>query len=207
MVRISEHRKQHTHLIQRANIQVVKTKYNFSPIFSEKVYDFSEKNHREHFKVFNERFERWSAENKRVIEEEIARITSAGFCGSPDEVLQKIKVSARFYYRKKSKKEAKHKEVINGGPKPYVGLSSEFIQRMDEFITGMLLKGAGAVVKKRMFTEFTFTHVNEIEVEVGRLKEKYDAYGYVFVPLDIAKKFKKSFDNRWYVYYNMNTTT
>lgn len=198
MVRISLHRNNQKQIIKNAKIDVVKTKYNFSPLFSEKLYDFSEKNCTEHFKVFNTRFEEWLFENASMVDEEVSRIRLEGYKGTIDEIIKKIKISARFYYRKKSKKHAKdlNNEVTE---KPYIGLSSAFIMVMDEFITRELLKGCR--LKKQMFIQFTFSHVTEIERELAVLKERYDENEYVFHPIDIAKKFKKSFDNRLYIYY------
>jgi len=192
MVRISAHIQHQKRLIHEARIEVKNIKHAFSPGFSKKLYDFSEKFHTTHFKVFNRLLEEWLLEHRAEVEDEVA-----SFNGPREEILKKIKISARFYYRKKSKKEAK---TTVPQVKPYIGLSSGFICIMDEFITGKILRGR--VVKKTMFAEFSFSHVREIEGELKVLKEKYEVSGNVFKPVDIAKKFKKSFDNRFHMYYN-----
>ena len=205
MVRISTHIQTQKRMIQDAKISMKRSKYAFSPAFSVKLYEFSERFHTTHFKVFNRRFEEWLLEHRDEVEDEMAHMQSSGFYGSIKDVMQKIKVSARFYYCKKSKKAAKKGSASAPQVKPYIGLSAAFIRMMDEFVTNKII--TGKVIKKEMFTEFSFSHVCEIKDELKGLKEKYDVSGNVFKPVDIAKKFKKAFDNRFHLYYNTNTNT
>jgi hypothetical protein len=195
MVRNSVHVQMQRRIIQEARVKSIKIKHAFSPSFSEKLYDFSEKFHMVHFKAFNHAFEEWLFENRAEVEGE-----AAAFNGSREEILKKIKISARFYYRKKSKKAAK---TAVPQVKPYIGLSVEFICMMDEFITEKIVRGK--VIKKEMFAEFSFSHICQIDGELKTLKEKYDISGNDFKPTDIAKKFKKAFDNRFHMYYHTNT--
>jgi hypothetical protein len=103
MVRISQHKQQQTQELKKANIKVKLHKHNFSPEFASKLYEFSEAHHKDHFKVFNKALEAWTQENQSLIAAEIERSDS-------ETIYDKIKISARFYYRKKSKKEQKEQE-------------------------------------------------------------------------------------------------
>ena len=186
MVRISLHKQQQKQELKDANIKISKGKYNFSPEFAEELYKFSESHHKDHFKIFNAELQNWMSIHQEAIENEIIRMKTAG---APGDIYDKIKISARFYYRKKSKK-----APIVTEKQPYMGLSQEFIQTMDEYIKEVLLQNAENIKRKMIFSEFTETHLEDINEELRRLKQKYGTYE----PVKIAQKIKKSFDNRFY---------
>ena len=72
MVRNSVHVQIQRRIIQEARVKAIKIKHAFSPSFSEKLYDFSEKFHMAHFKVFNHVFEEWLFENRAEVDGEAA---------------------------------------------------------------------------------------------------------------------------------------
>jgi hypothetical protein len=192
MVRISQHKQQQKKELKEANIKVKSHKHNFSPEFASKLYEFSEAHHKDHFKVFNKALEEWTQENQTLIAAEIERSDS-------ETIYNKIKISARFYYRKKSKKEQqeqqdKQKKI----KKPYIGLSQPFIIAMDEFIKHELLLCSANRKRKIYFSIFTQTNIECIKDELKVLKEKYDEVNTPYEPKEISHKIKKAFDNRFY---------
>jgi len=224
MVRISKHGEKYKSEIKAANIKISLNKYNFSQEFAERIHKFSEEHHKDHFKTFNVALEEWSTNNKEIIEKEIEYITKTGFDGKREEIEHKIKISARFYYRKKEKREKKIKQQQlenkeendkdsnqsnnqqkqrKQRKKPYIGLSQTFIQVMDEYIKNEILKNASNIKIKKIFAEFTQLHIEDIKEELNILKIKYDDVDEVYEPMQIADKIKKAFENRYNIFVHL----
>lgn len=183
--------------LKSANVKTTLSKYIFSESFAELLHNFSEVHHKDHFKIFNSELEKWSAANSLLIEKEIETMRTAGYDGPDEEIMSKIKISARFYYRKKSKREASHpKSQEPKKVKAYIGLSESFIIMMDEFIKTQLL--INEFRRKDAFGDFTKTHLDHIKAELKTLKTKYVESGVEYEPPQIADKIKKAFGNRYY---------
>lgn len=197
MVRISKHKQAITTELKSYNIKTTLSKYNFSESFAKLLHNFSEVHHKDHFKIFNSELEKWSAANARLIEKEIEMMRTAGYDGTDEEIMSKIKISARFYYRKKSKRETNHpKSQEPKKAKAYIGLSESFIIMMDEFVKTQLL--INEIRRKDAFGDFTKTHLDHIKEELKILKTKYFESGVEYEPPQIADKIKKAFGNRYY---------
>lgn len=190
------------------------SKYIFSPEFSKKIHDFSEKHSNEPLKKFKISWTYWTTEHKPDIQEEMNKMRTQKYLDSDEMILKNMFISARYYYRKKMFKQNKLKEqkqIENHiqkkektNKKPYIGLSSEFICLMDETIKKQILQESkqNTIIKlnkKQLFSEFTIQHLNEIHKELGILKEKYDTESILFDPLEISQKIKKTFQNRAYI--------
>lgn len=197
MVRVSEHKQKQKRELKEANIKVKLNKHNFSPEFAKELYEFSEKHHKDHFKEFNKALEAWTQDHQSEIAAEIEK----GEC-TEAIIYDKIKISARFYYRKKSKKEEKEKQKKQSykKKKPYIGLSQTFIIVMDEFIKDELLSTANNNKRKTSFANFTQMNLDHIKDELTTLKEKYDEQHVLYDPREISNKIKKAFDNRFYTF-------
>jgi len=209
MVRISLHKQQQQKELKDANVKVKLNKHNFSPEFASKLYEFSEIHHADHFKTFNAALKKWLIEHHSEIEAEISKDHTV----DSESIYHKIKISARFYYRKKSKKEAKEirakeetKDTNNTHEKnekkkkPYIGLSQPFIIVMDEYIKKELLHNAENIKRKTEFANFTQMHIQNIKDELAMLKQKYDESQIMYDPIEISKKIKKAFENRFYTF-------
>jgi hypothetical protein len=201
MVNKSTHKQKQQEELKQANCKIRMTKYNFSQRFGEQLYAFSEEHHKDHFKVFNKALEEWSKDHEQEIADEINAIQRAGFTGTPEDIMDKIKISARFYYRKKSKREEKHPKKKE--KQPYIGLSKQFIIQIDEYIKDVLIssKDAKRFNRKEAFDKFTSSHIENIKCELAELKSKYDEEEAEYNPKEIANKFKKAFENRYYTYF------
>ena len=199
---MQKHRKQE--ILKNANCKIALTKYNFSAEFAEEIYAFSEAHHKDHFKVFNKEMNKWVTEHFNDIEREIENIQKMGFTGTNKDIMDKIKISARFYYRKKTKqaaaKQSKHTKPKE--KKPYIGLSKTFIIKIDEYIMNELISKT-KFNRKSAFVEFTTKYIEDISLELSELKKKYDEMGEQYEPKHIANKFKKAFENRYYTYFSV----
>jgi hypothetical protein len=216
MVNISQHKTLQKKELQNTNIKFQLTKYAFSDEFSHEIHAFSKEHYQEPLKVFKESWQTWISipDIQTAIQNEIAFIKSKHFSGTDDDIMQKIYISARFYYRKKEKKEKKIMDTIvdhddlNHKQKLYIGFSQGFIQFMDTYIQKQIVSASHnkdiiKISQKESFQQFTLTHISEIKNELFILKEKYDALEQDFVSLDIAQKIKKAYQNRFYTIYKM----
>jgi hypothetical protein len=217
MVNISQHKTLQKKELQNTNIKIQLTKYAFSDEFSHEIHAFSKEHYQEPLKVFKESWQTWISipDIQTAIQNEIAFIKSKHFSGTDDDIMQKIYISARFYYRKKEKKEKKimgtkvdHDDELNHKQKLHVGFSQGFIQFMDTYIQKQIVaashnKDIIKISQKESFQQFTLTHISDIKNELFILKEKYDALEQDFVSLDIAQKIKKAYQNRFYTVYKM----
>ena len=197
-------------------ITIQYSKYIFSPEFSKKLHDFSEKHSQEPLKMFKLSWKNWTTEHTSDIQEEIGKMRTL-HNNEPDEtILKNMYTSARFYYRKKIFKQNKkneNKQITaqendnNNNKKPYIGLSQEFICLIDKTIQTCILqesiqKTIVKLNKKKLFYDFTMQYLNEINRELGILKNKYESYSYSFIPNEISIKIKKTFQNRIYIICN-----
>ena len=192
-------------------ITIELSKYMFTPEFSEKIHTFSQNHHKEALREFRISWKSWISTPiiADAIEKEIATMQSHGYTGTREDVYKKMLISARFYYRKKSKKEAKtNTQDANKKCKAYIRLSYECINMMDTFIRQTILQMHNNNSDKikinhtQLFDTFAREHKEEINRELGILKQRYETAETEFIPLDIANKFTKTFQNRIYITRN-----
>jgi hypothetical protein len=213
MVNKSEHKTKQRQALTNINIRLQMAKQIFSEDFSHILHTFSKEHSKETLKIFKQSWQTWIKipEIEAKIREEIARIEANHFVGTEEDIIEKMYISARFYYRKKEKRQRKIQEKAkedqdqedNHKKKPYIGFSQEFIQLMDNEIKNMILQikdetGPVKINQKQLMNTFTVKHIMEISKELGELKQKYDQEGAAFVSTEIAYKMKKAFQNRYY---------
>jgi hypothetical protein len=215
MVNISQHKTAQKKDLEKTNIKLQLAKQIFSEEFSKLLHDFSKEHCEEPLKVFRQSWKSWIeiSDMKIKIKLEIDRIMENNFVGTKDEIIKKIYTSARFYYRKKEKREKKIKNTeteSENQKKPYIGFTKEFIQLIDNEIKNKILQTADSnndntknqdiikIDQKEAFHNFITSHISEINNELGQLKTKYDDYDEEFVAKNIAHKLKKAYQNRFY---------
>jgi hypothetical protein len=216
MVNISQHKTEQKKELAKTNIKLQMAKHIFSEEFSKVLHEFSKEHYEEPLKTFRQSWKTWISSNdiQTKMRTEIERMRTNNFIGTDEEITQKIYTSARFYYRKKEKRAKKLAEITKEKDqtqdiksKPYIGFSKEFIKLMDNEIKSKILEKADAndimkiaikLNQKQAFQTFTLAHVNEISVEFGKLKVKYDELDEIYVAKDIAYKLKKAYQNRFY---------
>ena len=91
------------------NVKLCMIKYIFSEEFSKVIHEFSKEHYREPLKIFRESWKLWISNNdiQIKIKEEMEKMRKTNIMWTDEEIMQKIYTSARFYYRKKEKKETK----------------------------------------------------------------------------------------------------
>ena len=232
MVSKSEHKRMQRKELTNVNIRLQLAKQVFSEDFSHILHTFSKEHCKEPLKIFKQSWKTWIniPEIETKIREETERIKSNHFVGTEEDIIEKMYISARFYYRKKEKRQRKIQEQEkcqrkiqeeqdkneqnyknnkndktkkSDKKKPYIGFSQEFIQLMDNEIKNMIMQikdqtTPAKISQTKMMNMFTEKHIEEITNELGKLKQKYDQEGAIFISTEIAYKMKKSFQNRYY---------
>ena len=84
--------------------KLIKSKYMFTESFAKIVHEFSRAHSKETLKEFRTSYNNWIKEPhiQDAIQEEIANIRQVNGDETQIEIMKKIQISARFYYRKKS---------------------------------------------------------------------------------------------------------
>lgn len=188
------------------------TRVVFSEEFASKIYTFSDKYCREHFKVFREKWNEWQIKNEKELNKEIQQIKTAGINNSIDEIKEKIYISARFYSRKRSKQQEKKQtqkqkqiQINNNDKKENIKLppiSKTIKQTIEEFIKSKLETYQENRHNQKkpidLYNEYCETYIKEIAKEINRLRQTTKTTE--LDPQEISLKFKKAFHN--YLYRN-----
>tara|TARA_B100001175_G_C19448686_1_gene610121 strand:+ start:679 stop:1188 length:510 start_codon:yes stop_codon:yes gene_type:complete len=159
-------------------------RYKLHPDIIDELSYFSKLHEHNDRTDFKEAWKEWLKENEAKIEQENQRLTDLGFGG---DLNQKMYVSARYYLKKKKYEKPEPKKR-----KPYVPLSAEYIELVDEFILKLQdIKPAEG------FKEFIETNKENAIIinEKDELLEKYH-----YTEKEILDKFKKTFKNRYFIY-------
>lgn len=166
-------------------------RFKFTPDFDDKLVAFSEpfKNNSDR-KEFKSAFEVWAEENKDNITRETERLKELKYEG---DILNKIFVSARYYYRKR---------VSNKGPakkrRSYKAVGSSLIQSIDSHLA-LQLRNEGAK-KYKPSVGFSFFILENSEM----VEEECNRNG-ITDPVDKEKRIKKAFKNRCYLQLNQKS--
>ena len=165
-------------------------RYKFSEDILPYMKDFSKIHQHDDRVTFKESWDDWYNENIEIIEREERRLTSIGFTG---DIKDKMYKSMRYYYRKKSNK--KTEPMVR---RIYTRLSKEIITVFDEFIQEHSRESDFKPSKS--FKECVENNYYVFEKETERLREAHD-----MEQPDIMSKFKKTFNNRYYLYSKKST--
>ena len=215
MAKITQHKIEQKKELTNINVTLCVVKHMFSDDFSLVLHEFSKEHYREPLKIFRQSWKIWLSndEIQIKIQEETERMRKSNVMWTDEEIMKKIYTSARFYHRKKVKQDEKQdvkQDEITTKPKPYVGFTKDFIKLMDNKIKEQILQTSTCLTtnsKKKIiilnqtqsFHRFTLEHINEINEELGKLKNKYDEMNETFEPKNIALKLKKAYVNRFYL--------
>lgn len=208
MTKMTQYKMEQRKDLTNINIKLCMIKYIFSEEFSSVLHEFSKEHHREQIKIFRESWKTWISNDdiQIKIKEEMEKMRKSNVMWTDGEIMQKIYTSARFYYRKKEKQTNKTNEIkqTETKTKPYIGFTKDFIKLIDNNIKEHVLQKTETETtvilhQKQIFHKFTLEHTEEINEELGKLKQKYDEMNVIFKPHDIAIKCKKVFTNRFYL--------
>ena len=134
---------------------------------------------------YKESWQNWLSEKRELIERETDRLTELGYEGN---VIDKMYKSARYYFGKKSntKTEPKKRRIYLTIPKNILNLMDAHIKSEMENRDYKPSKG---------FKDFMETHYYDIKQTQDDLHEKKE-----LSQEDITYKFKKTYNNRYYIH-------
>jgi len=162
--------------------------------FSKKIYSFSEKYSNIPFKIFREKWNEWQKTHQEELKEEIQKIQSTGIKDSPEEIKEKIYISARFYSKKKNYQQNR-KQNKNSVKLPPI--SKKIKQTIEEFIQKKIAESTQPIKPSDLYKEYCKFYIKEIFTEIKSLRQSTNQ---PLDPQEVALKFKKAFHN--YLYRN-----
>lgn len=139
---------------------------------------------------FKEAWKQWVGENSRLILAENERLSSMGFDG---DVVKKMYVSARYYFKNKSDVEEEPKKR-----RKYVTIDKTYIKLIDGYINNAITKGDDDDYKPaNCFQDFIQENAEKTTELVRKLANDDN-----LETADIITKIKKTFKNRYFVLTN-----
>ena len=179
-----------------------KTSENLAPLFrfplskeiTESIHYFAKLHQYNDRKTFKEEWRKWieCEEIKEQIEQERTRLKEQTY---DDDLIQKLFVSARYYYR--TLKDADNK--IQKPRKDYTSLSKDFLKTMDNWIIYYNSNTPELVSPNQQYIQYCRDNVEHLRTEITRLKNNSENQ------LDVKEiefKFKKTFKNREFIIRN-----
>ena len=157
-------------------------RYKFTDEFTNILCEFSKIHQYDDVKTFKEAWTTWVEEHNSIVEDEIIRLSRTGYDG---DILKKMFVSARYYYRKKDLSKPTEQKPRN----KYVSVSQDLLIEMDKYI-----QENPTIQPKIAFENFCQSNVDLIKSEVKNL---YKA-GIKDIE-EIKQKVKKTYNNRYFV--------
>jgi len=139
-------------------------------------------------KEFKDAFERWASQHEESVSKETARLKELKYEG---DILNKMFVSARYYYRKRTSTRSNPKKR-----RCYKAVGSSLIQAIDNHITIQLKKEQQTKYKPSdAFQDFYLGNTLVIEEELARQG--------IVESADKETRIKKAFKNRCYLHLNL----
>jgi hypothetical protein len=157
-------------------------RYKFTDEFTEVLCEFSKIHQYDDVKTFKEAWTTWVEEHTDIVEDEISRLNRSGY---NNDILKKMFVSARYYYRKKDLSKSTEQKPRG----KYISVSQEMLIEMDKYI-----QENPSIQPKIGFENFCNSNVELIKSEVKKLYKS----GITDVQ-EIKKKVKKTYNNRYFV--------
>lgn len=179
---------------------LIQSKYMFSESFARLVHEFSKAHAGEGLKEFRKSYEEWIQQDE--IQNAIRREMMSNQKETEEQIMKKIHISARFYYRKKTKRESK--EPNQNKKQTYIRFSKGFLKMIDKEIHKVMMaqEDNTKLCQSKVMETFTLGHIEEIRQEFKIMKEKYEKMSQEYIPIEITHKFKKTFNNRYYILFN-----
>jgi hypothetical protein len=159
-------------------------RFELSSNIKEEIIRFSSLNELSDRETFKENWKIWILDNKEFIENEVDKLEIKKYNG---DILKKMYISARYYYRNKKKTSEPVKR------KKYVSLSKDLLISMDNHIKESI-KGNNYKPEKS-FEEFCIDPKNHPLLKGGIIEIKDKDKNITLE--DIKKKIKKTYKNRY----------
>jgi hypothetical protein len=191
-------------------------RHEFNKDFIKQLYVFSKKHQYADRHLYKSEWTKWTQQEEisQAIEIERRRLHENGYTGDIDDKMFK---AGRYYFRKKTAmtvetsvetKEQVEQEEKKHQRRPYITMSKETIQIMDEHIQSKHTASATMTFKpSTCYDDFYQTNMSSIEMttEIEKIIEKYQkALRTEATPdqitTEIIDKIKKTYKNRYYKY-------
>ena len=191
-------------------------RHEFNKDFIEQLFVFSKKHQYADRHLYKSEWTKWTQQEEisQAIEIERRRLHENGYTGDIDDKMFK---AGRYYFRKKTamtvatsaaSKEQVEEEEKKHQRRPYITMSKETIQIMDEHIRSNHTASATMTFKpSTCYDDFYQTNMSSIEMttEIEKIIEKYQkALRTEATPdqitTEIIDKIKKTYKNRYYKY-------
>jgi len=159
---------------------IVKThRYTFGNEFITILGEFARKHQDDERKCFKKAWEKWIYENNVIVQEEIKTMKNNGFDG---DVLDKMFKSARYYYRKKTKKNEKMKEedtenqdTENQDTENEISTTQNPTRKKNEYLSTDILHEMDAHIIEQI--KKNITHEESNVLKIGAIPAKsFDEY-------------------------------
>jgi hypothetical protein len=173
-------------------------RYTYSEEVAEEISRFAKKHEYDGRKEFKEAWQKWMEEPeiKKMIGDEVFRLTNNGFTG---DITERMYKSARYYYRKKTDTADKEPEPR----KEYEGLPRSVLRTIDTHINGEINQkrmdqdsGVINISAANSFTAYCKLHYDVITELLPENKE--DIISLREEIMLVTERLKKTYKNRFY---------
>lgn len=159
-------------------------RYKFTPEFMEFLHEFSKIHQYDNRHDFKEAWAKWIEENDEYIHKEITRLSDIGYRG---DILGKMFISARYYFRKKPLKKPDSKPRQS-----YTGVNKPLLESMERYI-----KNSNFQKPSLSFLAYCRENQEIIKEEIAAFMKKG-----IKEKDEIQNKIKKTYKNRYFQIYN-----
>lgn len=159
-------------------------RFNFSENFNKQLEYFSKIHKNDDRFDFKEYWDKWTENNEELIDSEKKRLKCLGYEG---DVINKMYVSARYYFRKKNDSNFEN----NKQRCERVIVNKQLLKLMDEHIKKNKLNKT--YTPKNGYEEFLTENNSIVETEISNL------LNFINDRNTIEKKIKKTYKNRFYL--------
>jgi hypothetical protein len=157
-------------------------RFKFTDNFIHELNNFAKLHEFDNRIDFKQAWEKWNETNAELVQNEIDILTRLGYEG---DIMKKMFVSARYYFRKKgNKNESEQKKRKN-----YVTVSQNLLISMDKYINENK-----DLQPKTGFQQFCIEYK---DILVEEIKNLYLAG--ITEPTEIQEKMKKTYNNRYFM--------
>jgi hypothetical protein len=185
-------------------------RYKFTKKFMRCIHVFSKQHQLEHQSdnlfEFKEEWKKWREENDNLIQDEIIRLRDQHFYGN---ILDKMFVSARYYYLKKyknDKNDNKNKKIEKEKTrrKKYVGINKIYLKSMNKHILEHWFEdnyspNSGFIDYCQKNVLLIFSYITEIVKKEKNLIDNIQE-----ISKKIQSKIKKTYKNRYNTLHNLS---
>ena len=162
-------------------------RYKFTPEFMNNLFIFSKIHEYDDRSDFKEAWKQWTEDNENIVSIEVKRLTELGYEG---DIIDKMYKSARYYFRKKSTE--KKNAALR---RDYISVNKKLINAMDDHIRTEIHRDD--YKPSDAFDEFCNSNLDLLKENITIICKNG-----LTDPVEIKKKIKKTYKNRYFLFAN-----